>query len=627
MTAIHPDATGTTVENQEPDTIIAAFAAISAASPDAPAVIADDGELSYGRLAAGATAVAERVRRQRPEGPVALLCRHGATTIGGILGSLLAGHPYVPLDPTFPRGRLAYQLADSGAGLLLTDEDNRSFAEEVAGEAPSRPVVVDIDPALNIESTVDRDRLVSPAAPDDPAYLLYTSGSTGKPKGVWQSQRNVVFGARNHIRRFTITPADRTSVLTSFGFDMAVTDTFSALLSGAAAVPIDVRSSGLARLATLLAERGVTIYHSTPTVYRYLLAGPGREEELTDIRVVLLGGEEVTARDVRLCREHLGPECVFVNGYGTTEVSFIAQHHLPPSAPVPDGIVPVGRPLDGIEVLLLDGEGRPGTEGEILVRSPHIALGYHGEAGGAGARFGTWEGERTYRTGDLARRLPDGTLAFLGRADRQVKVRGHRVELGEVETRLADLPGVAQAAVLARTGTAGGDTELIGYAVPSGDGELDPAAARDALAGQLPDYMLPRAIIPLTELPLTVTGKLDERALPDPPSPGPVTEPEGLTELESVIARTWCETLGLDSVGRDEHFFDIGGHSLLMALVQLRLASSLGTKPPMATLFAHPTVGALAAHLAGTATTPDAGQVATERAARRRQARTKRGRR
>ncbi|WP_216207550.1 non-ribosomal peptide synthetase [Amycolatopsis aidingensis] len=618
MTAIRQDTT----------TIITAFAAKAAESPDAPAVIADDGELSYRRLAAGAAAVAEHIRRQRPDGPVALLCRHGATTIGALLGTLLAGCPYVPLDPTFPRDRLGYQLADSGAGLLLTDEGNRSFAERVASEAPQQPPVADIDPLLATESTVDPSELVSPAEPEDPAYLLYTSGSTGQPKGVWQSHRNVVFGARNHIRQFTITPADRTSVLTSFGFDMAVTDTFSALLSGAAAVPIDIRSTGLARLAALLAERGVTIYHSTPTVYRYLMAGLEGTGTLADLRVVLLGGEEVTARDVRSCREHIGPGCVFVNGYGTTEVSFIAQHHLPASAPLPDGIVPIGRPLDGIEVLLLDGDGKPGTEGEILVRSPHVALGYHGEASGAGSRFGTREGERTYRTGDLARRLPDGTLTFLGRADRQVKIRGHRVELGEVETRLADLPQVAQAAVLARRGAAGDDTELVGYAVPSEDGAFDPAAARDALAARLPAYMLPRVIVELAELPLTVTGKLDERALPAPPPPAPAAEQAARTELESVIARAWCETLGLDAVGRDEHFFDLGGHSLLMALVQLRLADALGSKPPMATLFAHPTVGALAEHLAGTATAePEAGAAAADRAARRRQARTKRARR
>lgn len=599
------------------ETITAGFAAQVVSSPDNPAVLADDGTATYRELAANATAVAALLR-DTGTGPVALLCRHGVTMISTMLGALQAGRAYVPLDPTFPARRLAFQLTDSGATVLLTDTDDAELARSVAGD--TGPTPIDVDPVLAGASTVDLAELAAAAAPDATAYLLYTSGSTGTPKGVRQSHRNVVFGARNHIRGLGITPADRTSVLTSFAFDMAVTDTFAALLSGAAAAPIDIRARGLTHLAEALAERGVTVYHSTPTVYRYLVASLG-ERTLPRVRVVVLGGEEVTARDVRRCRRHMGADCLFVNGYGATEVSFIAQHHLPADVPVADGVVPIGRPLPGIDVVLLDRSGREHpTEGEILVRSKHVALGYHGDAARSGDRFGTLRGERTYRTGDLACRLPDGTLAFRGRADRQVKIRGFRVEPGEVEARLADLPDVAGAAVVARR------EELVGYVVPANGVEevFDGDAVRAALGEVLPDYMVPRVVVALAELPLTETGKLDVRALPAPPATAPSRE-DMFDGVAAVIADAWCAVLGLPAVGRDDNFYDLGGHSLLMALVHQELEGGLGRDIAISELFAHPTVAGLAAHLSGTAEpAPDTTDAAVERSARRRAARARR---
>jgi acyl-coenzyme A synthetase/AMP-(fatty) acid ligase len=317
---------------------------------------------------------------------------------------------------------------------------------------------------------------------------------------------------------------------------------------------------------------------------------------------VLLGGEDVTTRDVRLCRKHFDPGCVFINGYGATEVSFIAQNPITGPAPEHDGPLPIGRPLDGLDVTLV-GPDAPAS-GEILVRSKHVALGYHGRDDD---RFGVLDGERTYRTGDLARWLPDGQLAFLGRADRQVKIRGHRVELGDVESQLADLPGVAQAAVIARPSGPHGDLELVGYLVPNGT--VDTTTLRDVL----PDYMVPRAIVTLAELPLTVTGKLDVAALPEPEM-APAAE---LGAGHHVIADAWRQVLGVP-VGPDDHFMEVGGHSLQMALVQQRLERSLGQRLPMATLFAYPTIRSLADHLAGVGGAQEAagGRAALRRARR-----------
>lgn len=594
------------------DTICTAFAAQVASHPDKPAVLADDGELTYRQLGSAVVATAAAVRDATGDtgGPrrAALLCRHGATTVVGLLAALAGGRAYVPLEPSFPAGRLAHLLADSDTDVLLVDAAHADLARRIAAEA-GRPDltmvhIVTAAPVADLDALVAA--LAGPAAPDDPAYLLYTSGSTGTPKAVVQSHRNVLFGVANHIRNFALTPADRTSVLTSFGYDMAVTDLFGAILSGAAAVPSDIREHGLGHLAQTIARHGVTVYHSTPTVYRYLLAGLGEGGRLPSVRAVLLGGEEVTRHDVELCRRHFAAGAVFVNGYGTTEISFAAQHHLGPDAVLDHAVVPIGHALDGIDVVLVDAAGRPAClTGEVVVRCAHVALGYRGQPELTASRFREYRGTRAYWTGDVARRLPDGRLIFLGRADRLVKIRGYRVELGEVESRLAALPGVGQAAVIARPtrhGTGPEAKEIIAYAVPAVGASVDPNGLRAALAELLPDYIVPRAVVVVDALPMGDTGKLDVRALPEPASVVPAQRHGGPAaaqpdQLEQVIAAAWCDALGVPDVDRHTAFFDVGGHSLLLALVQERLQEVLGERISMIRLLEFPTVAGLAAHL------------------------------
>lgn len=649
-------------------TICTAFAMQVARHPDRPAVLADDACLTYRQLGSAVAATASAIqaapaaataraagtihadatatataRSAGDPGRIALLCQHGASTVTALLAALTTGRAYVPLDPTFPAQRLAHILADSGADVLLTDAVHADLAQQLIkmADRPDLPTVHVGQPTDEADLGEVLAGLDSTAQPDDPAYVLYTSGSTGAPKGVVQSHRNVLFGVANHVRNFAISPDDRTSVLTSFGYDMAVTDTFSAILSGAAAVPADIRANGLGHLADTLARQHVTIYHSTPTVYRYLLASLGAEGVLPDIRAVLLGGEEVIRHDVELARRHFAPDAVFVNGYGTTEISFAAQCHLPADAPLDHAVVPIGQPLDGIDVVLVDSAGRPTClTGEILVRCPHVALGYWGLPELTASRFVDYRGVRSYLTGDLARRLPDGRLIFLGRADRLVKIRGYRVELGEVEAQLAALPGVGQVAVIARfpaerseapeTGpsstvriskTGSQDKEIIGYVVPARDAIVDPTALRAALAVTLPDFMLPRAVVVVDTLPMGATGKLDVHALPEPPVPSTMEVDQD--PLERLIATAWCDVLGLDRVDRRATFVELGGHSLLMALVQQRLESTLGQRLPLARLFEHPTIAGLAAHLrAGTPTGPSPELArAADRMRRRRQAR------
>ncbi|GIH09053.1 peptide synthetase [Rhizocola hellebori] len=588
--------------------VASAFAATVARHPDRVAVLTDEVALTYRELG---SAVAGTARDLGGAGPVALLCQHGPHAIVGLLAALAAGRAYVPLDPAFPRQRLAAILADSGADAVLVDAAHEDLARELAPQAR----IVHIGHA---GEPFECEELCGPAQLDDPAYLLYTSGSTGKPKGVVQSHRNVLFSIANHVRSFRITPEDRTSVLTSFGYDMAVTDTFGALLSGAAAVPVDIRSEGLGQLAQRLTRHRVSIYHSTPTVFRYLMA---IQQALPDMRVVLLGGEEVTRHDAELARAWCAADVLFVNGYGATEISFITQYHVPRDVALDRAVMPVGHPLDGVDVVLVDAARRPVClTGEVLVRSEHVALGYWEQPDLTSQRFVGYQERRAYLTGDLARRLPDGRLVFLARADRMVKIRGHRVELGEVEAHLAAAQGVAHAAVVAHP-SATGETEIIGYAVPAPDSALDPAAIRGELAASLPDFMLPRVIVTVPALPMGPTGKLDVAALPAPPA-AQITAAPG-TGLERVIGDLWCDVLGLSAIDRQASVVQLGAHSLQMALVQKRLEETLGRRLPLARLFEFPTVAALADHLTSdTSSADEAARRAAERMRQRRKARS-----
>ncbi|HEX6756697.1 MAG TPA: non-ribosomal peptide synthetase [Mycobacteriales bacterium] len=607
-----------------PDSIPARFAAVARRYADRPAVLGDDRSLTYAQLAAEAARVTAAVAALpspggSDRGRVGVLLEHGVDTIVAILGVLAAGRAYVPLDPAYPADRLALMAADAALDATITTGAHAALA---TGR------VLDLADLPGGRSPVDGP------GPDDPAYVLYTSGSTGRPKGVVQAHRGVLFQAAAHARAHGIGPADRLGVVTSFGFDASVTDLFTALTTGAAAVPVDVRRHGLGQLAAALTGRGVTVYHSPPTLFRFLVGTLAPHEVLDPVRVVLLGGEEVTRRDVEAVRRHCKPGTVLVNGYGATEISFALQDRRTADDPLDGEVVPIGRPLDGLEVLLL-AEGRPADLGEIVVRGRAVALGYRDRPAEQAERFtDLGGGVREYRTGDLGRRLPDGRIAYAGRRDRQVKVRGYRVELGEVEAALAALPGVAQATAVARTERAGETAEVLGYVVPAAGAVPDPAQLRRSVAAVLPHFAVPRAVVVLDALPLTPTGKVDALALPAPAGPasagpasaGPAPAARGSDVDDAVqreVAEAWCAVLGVPAVGPDDGFFDLGGHSLLLATVQRRLEQRLGRPVPLHRMFEHPTVRSLSRWLSGESTVDDR---VGERMRLRREARARRAR-
>jgi phthiocerol/phenolphthiocerol synthesis type-I polyketide synthase E len=331
----------------------------------------------------------------------------------------------------------------------------------------------------------------------------------------------------------------------------------------------------------------------------------------------VLGGEEVTRGDVQAARSHFADDCVLVNGYGATEVSFAVQYHIRPGErPPPQGPVPIGYPLAGYEVVLSE-------DGEIAIRGDHLALGYWRDPQRTAERFlRDAQGRRLYRTGDLGRLLPDGRLVYLGRRDRQVKVRGYRVELGEVEAHLEALPGVARAVAVARPNRAG----IAAYLQPSVAARqpLDTAQVRRALRERLPDYLVPGAIVVCEQLPLTPTGKVDVQALPDPTPAAHDGAVTADTATERVVRDAWCAALGVPNVGVTENFFDLGGHSLMLTSVQQKIEAELGIQVPLIALLVHPTVRAQAGYVDQDDRTARGLDAVGHRMARRRASRARR---
>ncbi|GAT71298.1 amino acid adenylation protein [Planomonospora sphaerica] len=593
------------------------FLDVVSGSPGRIAVYSGDSPLTYAELSLTAGGIQRLVAASggHAGARVGLLLGHDASTIAAIMGTLLSGCAYVPLDPSYPAPRLAYMLGDADVAVLVTTRAHETLARTLlAGR--HRPVVF-------VEDATPATPTATPVEPDGLAYLRYTSGSTGTPKGVAQSHRNLMHCVGNQVESLSITSGDRLSLLASVSFDASVPDIYPALLTGATLVPIDVRALGPGELVRRLADREVTVYHSTPTLYRYVLDALGPAGRLPSVRAVLLGGERVTRSDVTAGRGRFADACLFVNGYGATEATFVTHYRTTfdspefapdaepdaapgtepgaepasgsgsPADPAAGPLVPIGRPLPGYETVLLNPDG---DEGEIAVRSPHLALGYWRDPERTAERFtADDDGRRIYRTGDLGRRLPDGTLVCLGRLDRQIKVRGFRVEPAEVETHLTGRPGVARAVV-----TLHGD-RLVAHVQPAEGAVLDPAALRRTAAETLPDHLVPAVIVVLDTMPLTPTGKVDVRALPAPGTARAGERPA--TPAETAVHDAWCDVLGVTRVGVTDPFFDAGGHSLLLGRLQQRLTDVLGTPVPMMALFEHTTVRAQARLLAAGPTT------------------------
>jgi len=561
------------------------------------AVKTENHEWTYAALDRAANHVARAIMAAsgRGEERIALLLEHDAPMIAAVLGALKAGKAYVPLDPAHPRERLAYIVEDSGACAIVTNRRNEKRAAEFVG---SDRRVINIDD-LDIAAGVDGPALT--ISPDAVAYLLYTSGSTGQPKGVMQSHRNVLQHIRNYTNTLRLSAVDRLSLLASYGFDAAIMDIFGALLNGAALHPFDIRNQGFDGLAKFLSDNDITIYHSTPTVFRHLVDSLCTEETFPRLRLVVMGGEETMQRDVQVFQKHFSPHCIFVNGYGPTECTVALQHFLDGQTAAGSS-VPLGCAVDQTEVFLANGAGRETVAyGEIAIRSAHVALGYWRKPELSNLSFlpdPDGVDRRIYRTGDMGRRCHNGLIAFAGRKDFQVKVRGYRIELGEIKAALRQHPSVRETAVVAHERD-NHEKQLLAYIVPrtSDSASID---WRRWLQEKLPDYMVPSKFIAMEALPLTSTGKLDRRALPPPQFDratfGAVFN-QPRDPIETDLSKLWSELLRIERVGIHDNFFDVGGHSLLAIQLISRLRQAFGTAMPVRTLFDSPTIAQLAVRI------------------------------
>jgi amino acid adenylation domain-containing protein len=567
----------------------ARFDAVAAASPDELAVDAPAGDWTYAVLSRESRRIAHALAGFVGE-TVAVLARHDAPALAAALGVLRAGAIWVPLDPRHPAGRHAEILSDSGARVLVCDFDHRAAAFRLVGERAI--CLADLGDA-------DDDAPLR-VGPGDPAYLLYTSGSTGRPKGVVQSHRNLLHHARAYARSLDLQPRDRVALLAGFAVDAAMMDVFGSLLSGGSLHLWDVASRGTDGLADWLDARGIGVYHSTPTVFRFWAEELGGRR-LAGVRRVVLGGEPADRGDFDLFRRSFDRDAVLVNGLGPTECTLALQAFFPTDADPPAGTLAVGGPVDGMAVVLLDEREVDGArEGELGIASPHVALGYWHRPDLTDAAFlpgpsGT--DVRIFRTGDVVRRLPDGSLLPIGRRDRRIKLGGIGIQPEEIEAELRALPGVAEAAVVLREWppSAAAPAALVAFATSRGGVRLDPDALMAGLRARLPAVMVPARLEVVDHMPRTGGGKVDRRALAVSTIARASTPLVGPTQ--AWLALAFEAILGLVGVGSDGHFFELGGHSLLAMRLLARVRAELSVDLSLGDLFEAPTVAGLAARI------------------------------
>lgn len=552
----------------------------------ATALVCGAERLTYAELGRAAHAVALRLLAAglRPEDRVALLVERGPGMVVALLGILEAGGVYVPIDPRHPQERIAYLLADCDPALLVTQR-----ALLPALPAGNVPFIVLDDPA----PAPARELPITPAT--QLAYIIYTSGSTGRPKGVMIEHRSLVNCLWSLAQEPGLDADDVLLAVTTLSFDIAGVELLLPLLSGARVVIArsDEAADGTA-LRQLIEHHGVTVMQATPATWRLLLeAGFQRNDRLR----ALSGGEALPAD---LARRLLPLVASLWNLYGPTETT-IWSSLTRLDADLPPGYARLGRPIANTRIYVLDGRGEPaaaGASGEICIGGEGVARGYWRRKDLTSERFVPdpfVEGARMYRTGDMGRWGEDHALEYLGRMDAQIKLRGFRVEPGEIEFCLTQCASVREAAVVAREDAAG-DQRLVAYLTSSDPAACAPRLLRAQLGRSLPDYMLPSAFVILERLPLTTNGKLDRKALPAPgqdASAGSDFEPPA-AGIETAIADAWQEILRVPSVGRGDDFFDLGGHSLLCMQLIGRLRNRLGVELTPAALFAAPVLRDLA---------------------------------
>lgn len=571
-----------------------------ARTPDAVAVVAGGGRLTYRELDTAANRLARYLQAQGAgtETLVGVAIERSAEMLIALLAILKAGAAYVPMDPGYPKERIALLMEDSKIPLILTT--NGTIHRLPATDAR----VVSVDGEADVIAKQSSDPIASSARGRNLAYVIYTSGSTGKPKGVMVEHRNVV----NFFTGMDLAIGAERGVwlaVTSISFDISVLELLWTLTRGFEVVIHG--DEGTHTIADEILRYGVTHLQSTPSLARMLAMDERSLAALGKLKKLLLGGEALPASLVSQIRGAFGGD--LYNMYGPTETTIWSTTHR---IVEDSNTIPIGRPIANTQVYVVDSGLQPvpaGEPGDLFIGGDSVVRGYWNRPELTAERFlpdPFRPGNRIYRTGDVARFRPDGDLEFLGRSDFQVKLRGFRIELGEIETLLEQQPAIHQAVVVAREDKPG-DKRLVAYVVCR-TGEITTASSlRAAIEAKLPEYMVPSHFVFLESMPLTANGKIDRNALPAPSQHADTTEPsqeQPRNEIERVIAQVWKETLGVERISLTDNFFDLGAHSLMVAEVHVQMQQILDRQISLVDLFQFPTVSSLANHLGGQTAAP-----------------------
>ena len=582
-------------------TLQALFEAQARLTPEAVAVHWEDERIGYAELNRRANRLAHHLRGLGVgvETRVAIAIERSPEQVVALLAVLKAGGAYVPLDIAYPPARLGFMMAEAGCAFLLA---RGSFAASLPAHGAR---VVSLEAGAAALARERGDDLASGVGPDGLAYVLYTSGSTGQPKGIAGHHRGLVNLAECWRRKYPCGPGDVWTLRSGFGMLDYLQELLVALTQGAAVALVpDEASRDMSRLLETMSRHGATHVMLVPTILRaWLDAHEDLARLVPSLTLVSVGGEPFPRDLWRAARESLPRGCRILQGYGMTEASTKSTWCDTALVETARPTVPIGRPLANVEAYVLDRHLEPtpiGVPGELYVGGVGVTRGYAAQPGLTAERFvpnpfTETPGARLYRTGDVMRFLPDGTLEALGRTDHQVKVRGMRVELTEVQSALERHRAVKQAVVLART-DGRRDAGLVAYVAAERGAAPAAEDLRRFLRGLLPEYMVPGGFVVLETLPLLPGGKVNRAALPAPGADRPATAPyvAPRTPVEAAIAEIWAEVLGLERVGIDDDFFALGGHSLLASRIVARVARRLGAELSMSALLGAPTVAELA---------------------------------
>lgn len=579
--------------NDDGATVISLFDDVVRRFPERTALTFGQQSVSYRELDARARALAWQLKGLGAgrDVLVGLCTERSIEMIVAILAILRAGAAYAPFDVNYPEDRLRYMIADTACPAILTTPEEARKIPALAGQKLfllGRAGDA-ITPAATFAAPRSRDL----------AYAMYTSGSTGRPKGVLVEHRSIVRLVR-HADYCRLNEDEVWLHYAPLPFDASTLEIWGALLNGGRLVIAPPQAS-LAELGRLIVRESVTSIWLTSGLFNAMV--DERLEDLKGVRQLLSGGDVLSPAHVERVLRHV-PGCTVINGYGPTEnTTFTCCHVMAPGSTV-ESPIPIGRPISGTTVHLLDETLHPvpdGDSGEICAGGLGVARGYHNNPDATTEKFiadpFSADGGRLYRTGDLGRRRPDGTIEFLGRRDTQVKILGHRVELGEIETEMQSFPGIKQACVAVHSDGSGGK-RLIGYYL--GDESVGgQTELRRFLTSRLPRPMVPALLVPMCAMPLNPNGKIDRSALPKPdiPDMGSAPDAASSTDLEGLIADSWQRILRGPKVGPDDNFFDVGGDSLRLVTVHAELERRLGREIAIVDLFEFTSPRSLARYL------------------------------